>query len=464
MNDTIKRLGCILGVFVLYFALIALPTPEGLTFPAQKAIALMVCAVLVWAMELLPLAVSSILFTCLAVVIGLAPLPKALAEFATPPIFFIFAMFCNAIAFQNSGLNRRVVLWTSIRSDGNPRRLLLYLMLATALISSILADIPAIAMMYPVGLLLLERNGCEPGKSNFGRALMLGLPLASLIGGVGTPAGSSMNVLTLSLLQSTANVQISFFEWAVMGIPMVLILTPIASLTLLWCYPPEISNLAGMDSVRDEYKSLGPLTGKEFAYFVILLINLTVWATDSLHRIPLPVAAVFGASLFFIPGVDLIDWARDKQRIGWDILMLVGASTALGMFIWQRGGALWIANTCLGDVAGLPVAGVIAAVCVFTIVVHLLIPVNTAIVAVMLPALVTLATMQGINPSLLAIPMGFSVSASLLLPLGPVPLVTYPAGYYRMFDLFKPGCFISVAWVVVMTSIMLLLAGPLGLM
>ena len=71
---------------------------------------------------------------------------------------------------------------------------------------------------------------------------------------------------------------------------------------------------------------------------------------------------------------------------------------------------------------------------------------------------------MGANPAALAIPMGFSVSAALLLPLDPVPLVTYPSGYYKMFDMFKPGCLISVVWVVVITLIMFAIAVPLGLL
>ena len=293
---------------------------------------------------------------------------------------------------------------------------------------------------------------------------MLGLPIACLIGGVGTPAGSAMNMLTIGLLQDTAKVHISFFEWMAIGMPMVLILTPVAWWAVIKVFPPEMDRLAGMELVEREYAELGPVTGREKLFFVILLINFILWCTDKIHGLPLPVVAVIGGSLFVLPRIQLIDWERDKCRIGWDILMLIGASNALGMIIWEQGGASWIANACLGDISDLPLAGVIAAISIFTIVIHLLIPVNTAIVAVLLPALAALAGTMGVNPAVLAIPMGFSVSAALLLPLDPVPLVTYPAGYYKMFDMFKPGCLISVVWVVVMTLIMFAIAVPLGLL
>ena len=68
------------------------------------------------------------------------------------------------------------------------------------------------------------------------------------------------------------------------------------------------------------------------------------------------------------------------------------------------------------------------------------------------------------NAALLAIPMGFSVSAALLLPLDPVSLVSYNSGYYKMGDMFKPGIFISIAWIAVVPVIMLAIARPLGLM
>ena len=82
------------------------------------------------------------------------------------------------------------------------------------------------AMLVPVALVILQGNRCAPRDSSFGRALMIGLPFACLIGGVGTPAGSSMNAMTIGLLKDTANVNISFLEWACVGLPMVLITRP----------------------------------------------------------------------------------------------------------------------------------------------------------------------------------------------------------------------------------------------
>ena len=455
--------GCLLALLV-YCAALLLPTPEGLGLAGKKALALMISAIIIWVFDALPLAMSCTLFLFLQGVLGTAPMDDALRNFAIPPVFFCFAMFCIVVAFQNSGLTRRIVLWTSMKSKGRPGRLLFLLMMMSGALSTILADVPVVAMMFPVALFLLEQNGCVPGKSSFGKAVMLGLPLACLIGGVGTPAGSGTNILTMNMLSSTAGVQISFFQWSAIGLPMALLLIPVAWWAVMKIYPPELTELAGMDELCADYECLGPLGRQEKLYIVLLAVNLTLWCTTGLHGLSLPAAAVLGSMLFALPGVSLISWEQDRHKIGWDILFLVGSANSLGVSLWQSGAATWIADTFLSGMSSLPLVAVIALVSLFTILIHLVIPVNTPIVGVILPPVAAIASAMGINPALLALPLGFSVSAAVLLPLDSVSLVTYQAGYYKMSDMFRPGLVISAAWVVITVAVMYLIARPLGLM
>lgn len=455
--------GCLISLLV-YGGALLLPTPDDLGLAGKKSLTLMLSAIVIWVFDALPLAMSCVLFLFLQGVLGIASLDDALHRFAIPPVFFCFAMFCIVAAFQNSGLTRRIVLWTSMKSQGRPDRLLFLLMMMSGLLSTILADVPVVAMMFPVALFLLEQNGCVPGKSSFGKAVMLGLPLACLIGGVGTPAGSGTNILTMNLLASTAGVQISFFQWAAIGMPMAILLVPAAWWAVMKIYPPELSSLAGMEKICEDYECLGPLGGKEKTYMALLAFNVFLWCTTGLHGLSLPTAAVLGSMLFALPGVSLIRWEQDKHKIGWDILFLVGAANSLGVSLWQNGAAAWIANTFLSGISALPLVAVIAIISLFTILIHLVIPVNTPIVGVILPPVAAIAAAMGINPALLALPLGFSVSAAVLLPLDSVSLVTYQAGYYRMSDMFRPGLIISVAWVVVTVAAMYLIAAPLGLM
>jgi sodium-dependent dicarboxylate transporter 2/3/5 len=115
-------------------------------------------------------------------------------------------------------------------------------------------------------------------------------------------------------------------------------------------------------------------------------------------------------------------------------------------------------------VAGWSVFAMIATISVFTVVIHLMLPIAPVINVVMIPPIMLLGTAAGIDPGLLALPVIFTASCAFLLPLDAVPLVTFGTGYYKMFDMLLPGTIISVVWVIVMTALMLTVGPLIGLM
>ena len=84
--------------------------------------------------------------------------------------------------------------------------------------------------------------------------------------------------------------------------------------------------------------------------------------------------------------------------------------------------------------------------------------------ATLIPPIALLATETGQNPVLYALPVAFTASCAFLLPLDPVPLLTYTRGYYRMLDMLRPGAILSAIWVVVMTVLLLVVAPLVGLL
>jgi len=445
-----KKLLQLLGISALYLVLVTLPTPAGLTPAAQKALALMVAAVLTWVLEVIPIGIASVLFVFLQGPLGIYPLGEAVTNFSTPTIFFIMAMFLIATAFEESGLGRRLSLWLASLAGSNPRYVLLSFMLPTAILSMVLADIPTAVMFASIALGLLERTGCLPGKSNFGRAVMMGIPIAASIGGIGTPAGSGINVMALGLLKDTAHVNVNFLQWSALGIPLVLILTPIAWLILTWVVPFEIKEVSGLDKVRADLRRLGPLSAGEKRFVGIFAMTIVLWFTEPFHRIPAPFVAVATAALFFAPGVNLLNWKEASGRIGWDVILLVGAANSLALSLWKLGAAKWLATGILGGLGHTTLLTLVLIIAAFGVFSHLLIPVATGLLAVMIPALAVLAAGMGVNPAALVIPIAFTASCVFLLPLDPIPLVTYPYGYYKMLDMFKPGVLIALVWIVLL--------------
>ncbi len=463
LNNTTKRIIWVIALLAIYFILANLPTPAGLKAEGQKAIALMVVVVIAWITEVIPIAIASLFFLFMQHIIGISPQATAVANFANPTLLFVLASFFLAIALDTSGLSKRISMKLTVLSGGSPNKALFFLMAATAAISTVISDVPACAAFFPIGLALLQKNNCQIGQSNFGKAMLIGIPFASLIGGVATPAGSSLNVLALSLLKSTSNIDVSFTQWAAVGIPFVIVTVPLFWFALTKIFPPELDRLVGIEDVTKEYEALGKMTSKEVKFIVIFVLLLVTWFTEPYHKLPLPVTTTIGAALFFLPGIDLLTWDNSKHRIGWDTILLIGAANSLGTTLWKSGAAPWIAESILRGLQGATPLVIVLIVVVFTILIHLLVPVNPAIVSIMVPTLASLAVGMGINPAFLVIPMAFTVSAAFLLPLDPVPLITYASGYYKMTDYFKAGWPVCIIWAIVMTAAMMLLARPMGL-
>lgn len=450
-----KKLLILVVCFAVYFILTSLSTPEGLTENGQKAIALMLVAIILWVSEVIPIGVSSILLLVIPNLLGIEPMGDTLSNFMIPTVIFIYSAFNIAQALTGSGLGNRISLIVSSLFGTKPDRVLLSFMLPTTILSMVLLDIPTALILGGLAYALLQKNNCKPGESNFGKAMMVGIPVAAAIGGIGTPAGSGLNILTINLLENTAGVQINFLQWSVIGIPMALILTFIAWFVIKKMYPAEIDRVEGLDDVKQELKELGPLSTKEKKFSAIFIVTLILWFTSPFTGINATVVAIITAGVFYLPGIELATWDRAKKTVGWDSLFLVGAANSLAMMLVSTGASEWIANTFLGGLSDAGIIVLLFAVSAFGVLTHLIVPVANAVLAVAIPICAVLAAKAGINPAYLVLPIGFTASDVFLLPLDPIPLTTYNYGYWKMPDMIKPGVVISLFWIVANVIFML---------
>ena len=161
-----------------------------------------------------------------------------------------------------SGVDRRFALVLLARAGTRPRRVLLALMAGTAALSSIMSDVPVCAIFMAVALGIFARAKVAPGSA-FGKSVMMGIPIAALIGGVATPAGSAINILGLYFIEEYGTVRVPFLSWSAIGIPMVLVLTPVAWWVLCRFFPPEMESVGSAEDVRAELAALGGWTSAE---------------------------------------------------------------------------------------------------------------------------------------------------------------------------------------------------------
>ena len=460
-----RAIGAVAIATVVSVAIFLAPSTGNLPPAAQRVAAIFAACLILWVTEAVPIAVTALLAIVLQPVFGVSPLPAAATAFISPVFFFVLVMFVIAQAFTNTGLDRRFAYWLLAKAGGSTRGTVLLFMVGTAALSTVVSDVPCCAVFMAVALGLFDKMGLQPGTSRFATCLMIGIPIASLIGGVGTPAGSSINILGLAFIERYGQVRVPFVHWMAIGMPLVIVLVPVAAAVILWFYPPELDRIEGID-FRAELDAMGPLTPGEWKVLTLMSTMLALWIASSwIRSIDVVVVAILGAAAMFLPGMRLFrSWKEAERGTAWDTLLMIGSVTSLGAVSASSGLAAWLVDASLGGMSTWSTAAVLAAVSAFIVAIHLLVPVNPAIIAAMVPPIVLLATSTGRNPALYGLPVVFTASCAFLLPLDAVPLVTFGKGYYRMFDMFLPGAVISVVWVTVLTGLLLTLGPMLGLL
>jgi sodium-dependent dicarboxylate transporter 2/3/5 len=461
----------IFGAVLVYYLLSAITVEQGpvsdprvLSKAGRGLAAIFIAALVLWSTEAIPIGITSLLMVVLPPLLNVVTsIGEATVGYTTPVVFFVIGAYCLAFAVVQSGTGQRFALWLFTCSGTNSKRAVLSIMVGTAAISAVVSDVPACAIFMALILPILEKTDARPGSSNLGKAIMIGIPIAALIGGIATPAGSSINILGINLLQKSAGIDVTFLQWMSLGVPMVVILIPFAWWVLIKIYPPEVESIGDINEFRKDLKSMGALKIQEKKVIAILSILFVLWVLSTwIKQFDVATVSICGAITMFFPGINLLTWRDVEKNIGWETVLMIGSVTSLGLMATDTGLSTWLVKNTLGGITGWNIVLLVASISAFTVIIHLPLPIAPTINAVLIPAMVVLAGDAGSNPAIFALPVAFTASCAFLLPLDAVPLVTYSKGYYRMFDMLIPGTLISVLWVILTTALMLTIGPMIG--
>ena len=473
------RIGAVLGplVFVL---LLVWPMP-GLSAPAHRLAGVLGAVVVLWVTEAIPLPVTALLGAAVSVVLRVAPAKEVFAPFADPLMFLFIGAFILARAIFLHGLDRRLayavlsIPWVGAR----PHRILLAFGAVTALISGWISNTATTAMMFGIGLSILAAlQGPGAGvHARYATGLMLMTSFAASIGGLATPVGTPPNVIGLGFIRTLIGVEISFFRWMMIGVPVVLVL-----FTFLYLYLNGVSGAgvreltSGAELIRLERERLGPWSRGQRSVAIAFSVTVALWVIPGMvalqagersaayqalnASIPEGVAAVIGALLLFVLPGDrgrAISW-EEAVRIDWGVVLLYGGGFALGVLSFQTGLAEAIGRGLTGLLPvhgsfGLLVASVLVAVILSET------TSNTAAANMVVPVVISIARASGMDPLEPALGATMAASLGFMLPVStPCNAIVYGSGYIPLSRMIRHGLALDLAGIVVVVALVRLLA------
>lgn len=424
-------------------ALAAYLLPLDVGANAHMALAITILMAALWVCEAMPLHVTALLGTVLYILLAGIDAKEAFSSYFNPTIALFFGGFVLALAMQKHGLDKRIVSGLMHWFGTEPRVFILGLMSATAFISFWISNTATAAIMMPIAIFALSSSGAKAGKSEFGKAAVIGVAFAATIGGVGTIVGTAPNAITVGEL-AAGGIRVSFFDWAIRGLPVVLILIPAAWLLLMMAFRADISKIK-LPKREEEGWSEG-----QIRLALIGLVSIVLWMTSSIHKIPDGVVAVIAVILIYL--ADLVE-TEDISRIDWGILLLLGGSMCMGAAISSSGLSSYLGGALSSSIAGQSDIAIIFLVSIFAVIVTSFMS-NTSTAALVVPIVASLS--RGLGPGIGSLTMvaGISSSFNYITPFGTPPsAMAYSSGYIKVWDMMRAGIPLTIAAIIVITML-----------
>jgi sodium-dependent dicarboxylate transporter 2/3/5 len=426
------------------------------TAAAVTASVTLLCAVW-WVFEPVPIPFTSLIPLALFPLFGVLTPAQVGQSFGSPLILLLMGGFMLSTAMADSGAHRRIAMYmVNIFGGGSARGLVMGFMAAAAVLSMWISNTATTLMLLPVALAVLEQT-----EKKMQIPLLLGIAYAASIGGLGTPIGTPPNLVFMQVHLDQFGSVPSFPQWMSWGVPVVLILVPIAGLWLTrgikLASPVELPQVGKW---RPSEKRVLFMFGLTAFFWITRQAPFGGWS--ELLDLPMAndasvalIAVVLMAALPDGEGGKLLHW-ESAAKIPWGVLLLFAGGIAIANAFVQSGLAEIIAQE-LGALARLPTWLLILSVC---LAVTFLTEVtsNTATASLLMPVLAVTASTTGISPMLLMVPAVLSASCAFMLPVATAPnAIVFGSGKVSIREMARAGFVLNLIGAVVITTVCLLM-------
>lgn len=342
----IKMLFALLVSFWVWFLPPSLIGLSSISIVEQRLLAIFAFAIIMWVTEAIPTWTTSILVLviilltssdyCLiflregydALELGtLVSYRSLMATFGEPTIMLFLGGLVLAIALTRCGIDTRIAKFVVKPFGDRSEMVLLGFMIMTTIISMFISNTATAALMLAIVTPIVR---AMPSEKNGNTALILSIPIAANIGGIGTPIGTLPNVYALSYLNSEKwfNLNIGFLEWTLYMLPIVSFLIFISWLLLTKFFPFRQRHISF--DIPQKITKKRDVIIVYITFFVMILL----WIFDVKLGVNIYIVGMLPIAIFSFAG---IIGREEIKSINWDVLWLVVGSFALGVSFNETG-------------------------------------------------------------------------------------------------------------------------------
>lgn len=443
--------------------------PMGKTFPLTKegkgALALFLMAGIWWVFEVIPIGVTAIAIGVFQALFAIRPAKEAFRDFMDPSVMFIYGSVVIGLAFTKTGLTRRIAYKMLEIVGERTSMILLGAFVVTAFLTHFMAHTAAAATVFPILLAINSFYGEGERRTNFGKALFIGMAYSAGAGSIITFLGAARGPAAAGMFKEFTGRDIGFFELTkymfIVGWVMVF---------LIWLYfmlflRPEKSEIPGLrEKVRKLNRELGPMTFQEkFVIFTVLLVVVLMGlqsVVPSFKYLDRSAILLISTLLFFIFRILTV---KELEEVPWNIILLFSGAMSIGFCLWKTGAAQWLAVNWLAMFQKAHWLVFVLSVAIFVLVMTNFI-MNVAAIAISLPVSLVIAGYLGVAPEVILYVSLVTAGMPFLLLIGAAPnAIAYESKQFTAMEFLKHGIPMSFILIVVLTLAILTIWPLLGM-
>ena len=445
MSNKKRLLHLIIGPALFLLCCFLLPASAFETLAARAAIGTVAWLAYWWVTRPVDLAVTAFLPIAINAFVPMTAMSDVIANYFSETIVLLFGSSILSVSMEITGLDQRIAAkFLGIIGENLRMQLIFWFVLSTFL-SAILPNAVVCATITPIAVSMLKFAGEGDIKnSKLGSKLLLYIAYGVGVGGMFSPLGGAMNLVTVDYLQQVTGQEFMYPVWVIRFFPIMLVLL-ISNILFMLRDVKKTDALAGSkEYFLTEYKKMGKMS-KEEKWSLVLFVTATILAfTRSLYQNVFPglkPAYVFltcAILSFLVTDTEknhVMKWKKVQGMIVWELIFVFAGGLAAGSLINGSGAASAVGKmvTDMGLDGGIvTVFSIIAITLILSDVTS-----NTATASVAIPIVISVVQGLGMNPvpwiyiatigvnlsyclptSIRAIPVGYGLEPKYMLKEG----------------------------------------------
>ncbi len=406
-------------------------------------LSILVFVAILWLTEAIHVSITALLIPLLAVFLGVFNTQTTLNNFSNSIIFLFLGGFALAAALHKQKLDQAIADKVLLLARGKMSVAVFMLFGVSAGLSMWISNTATAAMMLPLVLGVMTKLDAKKNHNTF-LFVLLGIAYSASIGGIATLVGSPPNAI------AAAEVGLSFTEWMKLGVPISLVLMPIAILVLYTMTKPDLSHKFDLDHQPVEW------TNGKMITLAIFLLTVTLWIFSK------PINAMLGGfakfdtlvaigAILLLGASRAVEWKDIEKTTDWGVLILFGGGICLSNVLKATGTSVFLAHSLSGFLEQAGILLTILAVVAFVVFLTEFAS-NTASAALLVPVFATIAEALGMSPVILSALIAVAASCAFMLPVATPPnAIVFGTGHIKQKEMMRIGFVLNIACIAALT-------------